>query len=225
VAFWVRRYRILVTAYAIGILFGVREYRLSRTMEAVAWPSDQWSEMTDVIAQIDPDEPDTKWLESKEALRQNDATKFGQLLEEALASDVKHNAFLLHDYAQLLLDNNADYLIANRAANRWRENYPTSRETLGLELGTGPRTPAEEALLEQALAQVPWIAGSRLESATGDDGNRRWVVQLAFRPATTIDLRDAIAAVTLLSLTEEQRSQFAVRCATLVDCTLEPRSR
>lgn len=224
-AFWVRRYRILVTVYAIGILFGIREYRLSLTMGAVAWPSDAWSEMTGVIVQIDPDEPDAKWLQSKEALRRDDAAEFGLLLEEALASDVKHNAFLLHDYAQLLLDRKADYQIANEAANRWRENYPSSRETLGLELGTGPRNPAERALLEAALANVPWIAGSRLETLTEIDGDQRWVVHLAFRPATTIDLRQAIAAVTLLTLTEEQRAQFAVRCSTLVDCTLERGSR
>ena len=223
--FWVRRYAILVTVYTIGILFGIREYRLSRTLEPVAWPSEKWSEMTDVIVQIDPDEGDTKWLQSIESLAQDDAEGFAQHLEEALELDIKHNTFLLHDYAQLMLDRLADYQIANRAANRWRENYPSSRETLGLELGTGPRTPAEVALLEEALAQVPWIAGSRLESLTDSEGNPQWVVQLAVRPATTIDLREAIAAVTLLTLTEEQRSQFAVRCATLVDCTLEPRSR
>lgn len=220
-----RRYAILVTIYSIGALFGIREYRLSRSEEAVAWPSEEWSEMTDVVARVAPDQPETKWLQSQESLLEGDAEEFGARLEEAVASGIKDNAFLLQDYAQLVLDRRADYRIVNQAVNRWRENFPFSPQTLGLELGIGPRTPAEETILDEALAEIPWLDAWRLESIADSDGNPQRVLQLAFRPAATIDLRDAIAAVTLLSLTDEQRSRFQLRCATLEECTLEPRSR
>lgn len=220
-----RRYGILATVYTIGIVVGVREYRLARAMQPVAWPSEEWSRMAEVLSRIDPDEPETMWLQSQESLLQGDAEEFGARLEEAVASGIKDHSFLLHDYAQLMLDRRADYRIVNQAVNRWRSNHPSSPETLGLELGAGPRNPAEESVLEEALAQVPWIAGSWLESITDSDGNPQWVVQLAFRPATTIDMRDAIAAVTVLSLTEEQRAQFRLRCTTLEECNLVPRSR
>ncbi len=224
-SFSLRRYRVLVGVYTIALFFGVREYRVSRSRGPITWPSDKWLEMTEVIVQINPDEPDTEWLQSMASMAEGDAAEFSLHLEDALASDIKHNEFLLQDYTQLMLDRGADYQIVNWAAKRWRENHPFSRETLGLRLGTGPRGPAEEAVLEEALAEVPWIAGSQLESHTDSDGNQRWVVRLTFRPAKTIDLREAIAAVTVLSLTEEQRSRFEVRCVTLVDCTLKPRSR
>ena len=222
---WLRRYRVLIGVYTIALFFGIREYQVSRSRGPITWPSEKWLEMTDVIVQVNPDEPDTEWLQSMASMAEGDAEEFGLHLEDALASDIKHNEFLLQDYTQLMLDRGADYQIVNWAANRWRENHPFSRETLGLSLGAGPQGPADEALLEEALVQVPWIAGSQLESSTDSDGNQRWVVRLTFRPAEKIDLRQAIAAVTLLTLTEEQRSQFGVRCATLVDCTLEPRSR
>lgn len=218
-----RRYLILVVIYSIGLFFGVREYLLSRSLGSVSWPSEEWSEMTKVVSQIAPDEADTKWLLSKESLLEGDPEEFAARLEEALALGVKDNEFLLHDYAQLMLDRRANYRVANEAANRWRTNFPMSRETLGVELGTGPQTPAEEAALGQALSEVPWLADFRLESSADADGNERRVVQLAFRPATPIDLREAIAAMTVLSLTEEQRARFRVRCSTLEECTLEPR--
>jgi hypothetical protein len=48
-------------------------------------------------------------------------------------------------------------------------------------------------------------------------------VNLAFRPPHEVDIRQAVAAVSVLGLTEEERRRFRVRCLTLTDCNVEPR--
>ena len=115
-----RRYSVLATVYAIGLVFGIREYMLSRAVDPVSWPSDEWSGMTDVVAHFAPDHPDSKWLQSQEALGEGDAAAFAARLEEAIAAGTKDNEFLLHDYAQLLLDRKEDHRTINQAVNRWR---------------------------------------------------------------------------------------------------------
>lgn len=178
--------------------------------------------MTDVVARLNPDDPDTDFLKAMQSLAGGDEDEFFRLLEEAVAADIKHNDMLLQFYAQYLLAREADWRLVNLAVNRWRENHPSSAETISLQLTTGPRTPSERAVLQDALAPVPWIADWRLESYTVD-GDERWRVLLMFRPGETVDMRQAIAAVTVLSLTEEQRSLYEVTCPTLQDCTLTRR--
>ncbi len=244
---WFQRYRLLVVIYAIAILVGTREYLVSRTRGSLgglggcqasaascfsisATPDatsdsafwSQHSDMTDVVARLNPDDPDTDFLKAMQSLADGDEDEFFRLLEEAVAADIKHNDVLLEFYAQYLLARGADWRPVNRAVNRWRENHPSSAGTISLQLATGPRTPSERAVLQDALAPVPWIAAWQLESYTVN-GDERWRVLLMFRPGETVDIRQAIAAVTVLSLTEEQRSLYEVTCRTLQDCTLTRR--
>ena len=245
---WFQRYRMLVVIYAIGILVGTREYVVSRTRGSVdglggcqasaascwaisAQPDanrdstfwSQYSDTTDIVARLNPDDPDTDFLKAMQSLADGNEDEFSRLLEEAVAADIKHNDILLQFYAQYLLGSGADWRPVNQAVNRWRENHPFSAETISLQLTTGPRTQSELAVLQDALAQVPWIADWQLESYTVD-GDERWRLPLIFRPGETVDMRQAIAAVTVLSLTEEQRSLYRVTCATLQDCTLTRRA-
>ena len=244
---WFQRYRLLVVIYVIAILVGTREYLVSRTRGSLgglggcqasaascfsisATPDatsdsafwSQHADMTDVVARLNPDDPDTDFLKAMQSLADGDEDEFFRLLEEALAADIKHNDVLLEFYAQYLLARGADWRPVNRAVNRWRENHPSSAGTISLQLATGPRTPSERAVLQDALAPVPWIAAWQLESYTVN-GDERWRVLLMFRPGETVDMRQAIAAVTVLSLTEEQRSLYEVTCSTLQDCTLTRR--
>lgn len=244
---WFQRYRLLVVIYALGILVGTREYLVSRTRGSIGGPSgcqasaascfsiyarpdpnrdsifwSQHADMTEVVARLNPDDPDTDFLKAMQSLAVGDEDEFFRLLEEAVAADIKHNDILLQFYAQYLLGREADWRLVNLAVNRWRENHPFSPETISLQLTTGPRTRSELAALQTALAQVPWIANWELESYTVD-GDERSRLLLMFHPGETVDMRQAIAAVTVLSLTEEQRSLYRVTCATLQDCTLSPR--
>lgn len=244
---WLQRYRMLMVAYGIALLVGAREYFVSReagtpiwggqceasaaacasidVRDTVADDSAFWArhgELTRVVAQVNPDDPDTKFLLAMQALAEGDEEETVRRLEEALASGVKHNDHLLRSYAQYELSRGADWQRVNFAVNRWRENHPFSADPLYLQLGAGPRDEAEAALLHEELSRVPWIAGSELQSFE-EDGEQGWRVALSFRPGQRVDVRQAVAAVTVLSLTEEQRARFRVRCSTLEECALEPR--
>ena len=120
--------------------------------------------MTEVVAQVNPDDPDTEFLAGVQSIVRGDGSDFVDHFEEALQDDVKHNEFLLRDYAQHLVASGADWRRINEAVNRWRENYPFSDETLTLELGTGPRTQADVSILHRELRAVPWIGDVQLES-------------------------------------------------------------
>lgn len=219
---WFRKWRVLVVAYAIATCFAIREVVVSRAQEPVQWPSESWSQMADVVGEVNPGEADTDWLQSMEQRAEGDEEEFVLRLEEALATDIKHNEFLLQDYTQLMMDRGADYQLVNWAANRWRENHPFSKETLRLALATGPADDAEVAFLRDMLARVPWVDGVDVQSYT-EAGTERWEVRLSFHPAREIDVRGAIEAVSMLSLTEEQRAGFRVSCLTLEDCSMVPR--
>lgn len=244
---WLRRYRMLVVAYGLALVVGAREYLVTRDSDTPSWggrceasaaacasalttdaePDDSafWArhrELADVVAQVNPDDPDTKFLLAMQALADGDEEETVRRLEEALAAGVKHNDYLLRMYAQYELNRGADWQRVNFAVNRWRENHPFSADPLYLQLGTGPGSEAEAALLQGELSRVPWIAGAELQSFE-EDGRSRWRVALTFRAGRPIDMREAVAAVTVLQLTEEQRARFRVRCSTLTDCTLEPR--
>lgn len=226
---WLRRWWLFLGIYALATAVAVREYAVARSRPPVAWPSPDWSRMVDAVAQINPDKADTYWLESMEARAEGDLDAFVLLLEKALASDVKHNEYVLQDYTQLMLDRGADYRIINQAANRWRENYAFSARTLVMLLGAPPRTPSEAAAFNEAMARISWIGGWRVgpykatrEPSRAARDSAQWQLELAFRPGRTIDIRQAVEAVTVLSLTEEQRAQYDVTCLTLTDCRLVP---
>ncbi len=218
-----QRYRILFVIYGVGALAGLREFYLSRTGEPVDWGSDRWAEMTSVMEQVNPDDPDTDFLEGVQSIVQGDQGGFATHFEDALGADVKHNEFLLRDYAQYLLESGAGWRQVNDAVNRWRENFPFSNESLTLELGAGPRSQADISVLNRELYAVPWIGDAEIESYEAN-GRRGWRVHITFRPPRPVDLREAVAAVSILSVPEADRVRLSVTCTTLTDCTVAPRS-
>lgn len=242
----IERYRLLVVVYAIAICVGTREYLVSRGGEAIGGPGgcqasaaacfsvssraeaadsafwSQHAEMADVVAHLNPDDPDTYFVRGMQALVEGDQEEFSHWFEEALAAGVKHNYYLLQFYAQYLLERGADWRLVNEAVNRWRENHPFSAEPISLRLSQGPRSQSDVAVLQRALADIPWIAGSQLQLEE-NNGAQEWRVLLRFRPGETIDMRQAVAAVTVLSLPEEHRGVYEVTCQTLQDCRAERR--
>ncbi len=219
---WHRRYRMLMGIYLIAIAVGAREYVLSRSAPEVDMLSDEWADITEVVEAVNPHRPDTDFLASIQAMREGNAAAFVRHMEDALESGVKHNDILMQSYAQQLLSQGADYRRINDALNSWRENHPSSAETIWLPLGIAPSSPAETAALRRALAQVRWIARGDIEiSSAGATAAAR--VSLTFRPPHEVDIREAVAAVSILSLTEEERRVFRVRCLTLTACNAEPR--
>ncbi len=218
-----QRYRILFVIYGVGMAAGLRELYLARTGTPVDWDSDEWADMTEVISTVNPDDPDTDFLKGVQSIARGDLPGFVTHFEDALQSEVKHNEFLLHDYAEHLLESGAGWREVNEALNRWRENYPFSNETLTLELGTGPRTQGDVSVLYRELLAVPWIGGAELESYEAG-GQRGWRVQITFRPPHPVDVREAVAALSILAVPEADRVRLMVTCSTLTDCTVSPRS-
>lgn len=216
-------YRILFVIYGVGIAAGVREFYLSRHDDPVDWASDRWATMTDVVRRINPDDPDTDFLEGVQSIVRGEEGGFVRHFEDALDAGVKHNEFLLRDYAQHLLASGAGWRAVNEAVNRWRENHPFSNETLTLELGTGPRTQADVSVVQRELRAVPWISDAELEPYEAG-ARRRWRVHVTFRPPHPVDVREAVAAVSILSVPGADRGRLAVTCRTLTECTVAPRT-
>jgi hypothetical protein len=175
------------------------------------------------MEQVNPDDPDTDFLEGVQSVVQGDQGGFVTHFEDALESEVKHNEFLLRDYAQHLLESGADWRRVNDAVNRWRDNFPFSSEVLTLELGAGPRTQADISVLNRELLAVPWIGGIELEQYEAS-GRLGWRVHINFRPPRPVDVREAVAAVSILSVPMEDRVRLSVTCQTLTDCTVAPRT-
>ena len=245
---FLQKYRMLVVVYVIALAVGTREYLVSGSGTTVEWisgcqasaaacsntgtqqagsPDDSlfWTrhaKMTEVVAQLNPEDPDTDFLLGMQALAEGDDEEAIRRLEEALEVDPKHNHYLLQYYAQYELSRGADWRRVNLAVNRWRINHPFSADPLTIPLGTGPATPEDENDMYATLEAIPWIAGSQLESNVLE-GQTRWRLSLTFQPGETVDVREAIEAVTLLSLTPGDRRRFRVQCSTLVDCTMVPR--
>ena len=242
-----QRYRMLVIVYAIILIFGTREFIQSRDGTAASWQGGcqasaascflitaqagavddslfwrRHAEVTEVVAQLNPEDPDTYFLRGMQAMQEGDEAAFLENLEAAVASGAKHNGILLQYHAQYLFARGADWERVNEALNRWRENHPLSKQPLTLSMAAGPATAADEAVLRDALAEVAWVAAWQVQLAQpGRSGGA--ALELSFAPGETIDIREAIAAVTVLSLSPEQRASFRVTCATLVDCELVPR--
>lgn len=219
---WHRRFRMLIGIYLVAMVLGVREYMVTRGQDPIDMLSDSWAEMTDVVEAINPGDPDTEFLASIQAMREGDAEEFMRRMEAALQAGVKHNDILMQTYAQQLVNQGADYRRINFALNAWRENHPYSGETIWLPLAIPPRTAEEEDALHGALAEVDWIAVGEVESA-GDGMAASHRLHLRFRPPHEVDIREAVAAVSVLSLSPEERRRFRVRCLTLIDCNVEPR--
>ena len=218
---WYRRFRMLLGIYLIAMAFGVREYWLARQGAIVDPATVEWSRMAEVISRINPADADTEYLEAMEALKAGDSDAFVRHMESALDKGVKHNDVLLRTYAQHLFTTNADYRVVNGALERWRLNHPFTNEAFEMPLGAGPSTQQDERALRRELDAVDWVL--RYEIAPPDQGNSGWRVLLYIRPATEIDIRDAVAAVSILALPPEMRADFRVTCLNLEDCRRIPR--
>ena len=218
-----QRYRILFVIYGVGAAAGVREFHLARTSEPVDWDSDRWADMTEVVSEVNPEDPDTDFLKGVQSILEGDQPGFVTHFEDALEAGVKHNEFLLRDYAQHLLESGAGWREVNDAVNRWRENHPFSDESLTLELGSGPRSQADVSVLNRELRTVPWIGDAELEQYEAG-GRQGWRVHITFRPPRPVDVREAVAAVSILAVPEADRTRLMVTCRTLTDCTVAPRS-
>jgi hypothetical protein len=191
---WLRRYRILVVIYGACLVVGVREYLVNRGEEPFGWLSPEGQELIEIIARVNPEDPDTDFLRSMQALAGGDPDEFTRQIEAALSTDAKHNEMLLRFHAQYLLDTGADWGRVNEALNRWHRNYPFSTETITLALASGPGSESETALWERALARVPWLADFRLAPVDGG-GAPRWRLEMLFRRGRYIDVREVVEAV------------------------------
>lgn len=213
---WYRRFRMLLGIYLIAMAFGAREFYLARQGDTVDPETEEWSRMAEVVSQINPADADTEYLKAMEALKEGDRDGFVEHMETALDKGVKHNDILLRTYAQHLFTTGADYRVVNNALERWRLNHPFTNEAFELPLGSGPTTPEAERALRRELDAVDWVL--RYEFQPPDEENPGWRVLLYIRPATEIDIRDAVAAVSILALPPELRRDFKVTCLNLEDC-------
>ncbi len=185
---WFRRYRILVVVYSIGIFVGLREYSISQTRgQPIDFLTGDGSVFTDVMIGINPEDPDTDFLRAMRALSLADEEGFSELLEKALSTEIKHNELLLQFHAQHLLNQGAETERINRALNRWHQNFPFSERVITVPFLTGPSTPYQALLLEDALSDIPWIADSEFEPyiLNSPDG---WRLRLMFRRGEDIDI-------------------------------------
>jgi hypothetical protein len=219
---WYRRFRMLLGIYLIALAFGAREYVLSRREPPVDPDTEEWSRMAEVVAELNPSDADTEYLEALEALKQGDSEAFVRHMETALLDKhAKHNDVLLQAYAQHLFTTGADYRQVNEWLNRWRTNHPASAETFEIPLGAGPGNREDETALRRELEDVDWILSHEVVPP-GDSGDS-WRVRIYFRPATPVDIREAVAAVSILALPPEMRSEFRVSCLSLDNCQRVPR--
>ncbi len=119
---------MLVIVYVIVLGIGTREYLISRSGGTLEWISGcqasasgcsmtgrgttgladdslfwtRHAKMTEVVAQLNPEDPDTDFLLGMQALSEGDVEESIHRLEEALEVDPKHNNYLLQYYAQYI---------------------------------------------------------------------------------------------------------------------------
>ncbi len=192
---WHRKYRLLLVIYGACLIVGGREWWLSRGSEAPGWFSAEGRELTDVLVRVNPDEPDTEFLQGMQSLASGDVEAYERFLEEALERSPKHNDMLLRFHAQHLVDTGADWTRINQALNRWRINHPFDAETLNYYIDAGPETDLELAALEDALLRVRWIERVWLEPIAAADGTRPWRIVIDFADGAVADIRDLTQAV------------------------------
>ena len=215
---------MLIGIYALAMFFGVREYVLLRAYDPVDIFSEEWAAMTAIQAEINPGQGDTEFLLALQAVQRGDEEEGIRLMEEALNTGIKHNDFLLQSYAQQLLNRGASHELVNLAINRWRKNHPTSPETIWLSLAQGPEDPQEDAVLGQALLDVPWVSGVEIERLV-EEGAERWRAIISFYPGREVDMRQAIEAASVLMIPPAERGRFRVTCRSFEDCSLTPIGR
>lgn len=195
---WYQKYRLLLVIYGLCLLLGGREWWLSRDSEPPGWFTEEGRELTEVLVQVNPDEPDTEFLRGMQSLASGDVEAYERFLEEALAQSPKHNDMLLRFHAQHLIDTGADWVTINQALNRWRINHPFDVETINYYMDAGPETNLQLAALEDALLRVRWIERVWLEPIAAEDGSRPWRIVLDFTDGAVVDIRDVTRAVSFV---------------------------
>jgi hypothetical protein len=191
---WFRKWRILLLVYAVGIVFGVREFMFKRGKPAFAWETSEGVALLEMLEQLNPDDPDTHYLKAMHALADGDRAEFERRLDLALDSDLKSNELMLRFHAEYLLATSSDTAAINAAISRWRRNFPYTAEPITFRLANAPRTPQQAEAIERSVAQIPWVADLRLgRSVTG--GREQWVLGVMVRRGTEIDVRDVSEAV------------------------------
>lgn len=218
---WYRRYRMLLGIYALGLLFGGREFLVARTGTQVDPGSQEWSRMAEVIAEINPADADTHFLLAMEALQEGDETGYIQYMESALAKGVKHNNFLLAEYAHHLVRIQAPFENIDIALNTWRENHQLSFEIVSLPLGQGPASQQDYNAIRRELEAIDWIYEWELREPSGE--MPQWLLLFQFEPAKEAAIRDVIEATSILLLPSEARSRLRVRCTNWEDCQSQVR--
>ena len=218
---WYRRYRMLLGIYALGLLFGGREFLVARTGTQVDPGSQEWSRMAEVIAEINPADADTHFLLAMEALQEGDETGYIQYMESALAKGVKHNNFLLAEYAHHLVRIQAPFENIDIALNTWRENHQLSFEIVSLPLGQGPASQQDYNAIRRELEAIDWIYEWELREPSSE--MPQWLLLFQFEPAKEAAIRDVIEATSILLLPTEARSRLRVRCTNWEDCQSQVR--
>lgn len=213
---WYRRFRMLIGIYLIAMVFGAREYLLSRADGTVDQGSDEWSEMVEVIASVNPEDADTDYLLAMEAKQMGDVEQYMLHMETALAKDVKHNNALLAEYAHQLIRMQAPFDDIDRALNRWRLNHQLSFEILELPLGAGPQDDADQTALRRELDNIDWIYNYQLRAPT--EVIPTWVVLTQFEPAIEASVRDLVEALSILGVHPDDRARLSVRCTSFDEC-------
>ena len=213
---WYRRFRMLIGIYLIAMVFGVREYVLARDDGTVEQGSDDWSEMVEVLASVNPEDADTDYLLAMEARQRGDVEAYMLHMETGLAKGVKHNNALLAEYAHQLIRMQAPFEDIDRALNRWRLNHQLSFEIIELPLGAGPQSQADQGALQRELDAIDWIYKYDLRAPTAEVPT--WVVLAQFEPAIEASVRDLIEAISILSVRPEDRGRLAVRCTSFTEC-------
>jgi hypothetical protein len=193
---WFKRNRILILLYGVGLLAGVREYMVNRDKAPFEWMTPEGEVLIDVLDRLDPDAPDTKYLRAMRELANGNEAEFSRLLDDVLASGVKHNEAMLRFHASYLIGRGAGDSEINAALNRWRGNFPFAQEPIMLPLPTGPTTSVQAESLEAELARIPWMADVQLGFA-GPQGAPQWRIQMMIRRGRPIDVRDVWNALSV----------------------------
>ena len=195
---WYQKYRLLLVIYGLCLLVGGREWWLSRGSEPPGWFTEEGRELTEVLVQVNPDEPDTEFLRGMQSLASGDVEAYERFLEEALEQSPKHNDMLLRFHAQHLIDTGADWMTINQALNRWRINHPFDVETINYYIDAGPETNLQLAALEDALLRVRWIERVWLEPIAAEGASQPWRIVLDFTDGAVVDIRDVTRAVSFV---------------------------
>jgi len=177
--------------------------------------------MAEVIAEINPADADTDFMLAMEALQEGDEARYIEYMETALGKGIKHNNFLLAEYAHHLIRIQAPFENIDVALNTWRENHQLSFEIVTLPLGQGPANQQDYDAIRREMDAIDWVYEWELQEPTPE--LPQWVLLFQFEPAREAAIRDVIEAISILGLPPEARSRMRVRCTSWDGCQSQVR--